>query len=164
MERATGQTPLSVAVGNLAWPAMRCAHLLSELGRAGRAVDRSGGGLVVEVYPGAALRQWGLITEGTSVAEAAYKGGSPGHRARRERLLHDLQAALGDTVAVSPDFEKQCLDDDDMLDAYLCALLARAVHVGRSDPIPRGMRWLALREGWIHLPATDSLSRLLTPA
>jgi hypothetical protein len=46
------------------------------------------------------------------------------------------------------------------LDALVSSLVARAIEQGLTDPIPRGMRWQAIREGWIHLPAADSLERL----
>ena len=40
--------------------AMRCASLLDSLAVRGMPVDRSGSGLVMEVYPAAALREWQL--------------------------------------------------------------------------------------------------------
>jgi hypothetical protein len=39
---------------------MGCAGLLGRLAAAGQPVDRSGAGVVVEVYPAASLKQWGL--------------------------------------------------------------------------------------------------------
>jgi predicted nuclease with RNAse H fold len=56
----TGLVPLSVAADRIAHPAIRCAGLLARLAREGRPVDRSGSGVVVEVYPAASLKQWGL--------------------------------------------------------------------------------------------------------
>jgi hypothetical protein len=53
-----GQLPLSVSADRIAYPAMRIARLLGEL--AGGTVERCGGGRIVEVYPAAALRVWGL--------------------------------------------------------------------------------------------------------
>jgi hypothetical protein len=57
---ATGLIPLSVAADRIGLAAMRCAALLARLAAAGQPVDRSGAGVVVEVYPAAALKQWGL--------------------------------------------------------------------------------------------------------
>lgn len=57
---ATGLVPLSVAADRIAHPAMRCAGLLARLALEGQPVDRSGSGVVVEVYPAASLKQWGL--------------------------------------------------------------------------------------------------------
>jgi hypothetical protein len=154
---ATGQTPLSVAMSDLAWPAMRCARLLAH---AEAELDRSGDGRVAEVYPAAALRRWGLIPAGSAAKDSAYKGDKPGRRDRRQQLLDELMARLDGVVEVPSAVAARCVDDDDELDAFVCALIARAVEVGCTDPVPRGMRWVALREGWIHLPTADSLPRL----
>jgi predicted nuclease with RNAse H fold len=58
--------PLSVSADRLAHVAMRCAVLLAKLDSAGRPVDRTGSGPVVEVYPAASLRSWAWITPATS--------------------------------------------------------------------------------------------------
>lgn len=55
-----GGNPLSVAADRIAHAAFRCAGLLARLAQEGEPVDRSGSGVVVEVYPAAALRRWGL--------------------------------------------------------------------------------------------------------
>jgi hypothetical protein len=55
-----GLVPLSVSADRIAHVALRCAVLLAELDASGRPVDRSGSGHVVEVYPAASLRRWGL--------------------------------------------------------------------------------------------------------
>lgn len=57
---ATGLVPLSVAADRIGLAAMRCAGLLARLASAGHPVDRSGAGVVVEVYPAAALKHWGM--------------------------------------------------------------------------------------------------------
>lgn len=152
----TGQAPLSVAVGDLAWPAMRCARLLSRLSDGREPLDRSGAGRVAEVYPMAALRRWGVIAAGTAATEWSYKGHAPGRRDRREQHLAKLLDLLATSVALTDEQAQTCVADDDDFDALVSALVARAVQVGLTDPIPRGMRWLALREGWIHLPSTES--------
>jgi hypothetical protein len=53
-----GQLPLSVSTDRIAYPAMRIARLLGAV--AGEPVDRTGAGRIVEGYPAAALRVWGL--------------------------------------------------------------------------------------------------------
>jgi len=58
---ATGLVPLSVAADRIGHTAMRCAGLLA---REGQPIDRCGKGVVVEVYPAASLRQWGLKHRG----------------------------------------------------------------------------------------------------
>src|SRR5262249_13303136 len=56
--------PLSVSADRIAHVALRCAVLLAKLNAAGRPVDRSGSGPVVEVYPAASLRSWRLDRRG----------------------------------------------------------------------------------------------------
>lgn len=60
----TRQQPLSVSSDRIAVTAMRCGRLLTRLGDAGYDVRRDGAGALVEVYPAAALRQWGLDPRG----------------------------------------------------------------------------------------------------
>src|SRR4029453_10414518 len=64
----TGRTPLSVAFDKLGATAARWAHLADALAAGGRSVDRTGAGLVAEVYPAAARRRWNL-SPSRSVAE-----------------------------------------------------------------------------------------------
>ena len=59
-----GLVPLSVAADRIGLAAMRCAGLLARLAAEGRPVDRSGAGVVVEVYPAAALKHWELPFRG----------------------------------------------------------------------------------------------------
>jgi len=168
----TNQLPLSVAMDNLAWPAMRCARLLSRLVASGdfqgrrnprgnpSVLDRSGAGLAVEVYPMMALRRWGVVAAGSGPSTWSYKGDKPGRRERRAEHLAALRASLGDTVRMSATYEARCVEDDDDFDAFVSALVARAAQIGQTDPVPRGLQWLAMREGWIHLPATGSADQL----
>ena len=69
---------------------------------------------------------------------------------------------LAGTITTPPAFIERCVADDDELDAFVSALTARAVERGLTDPIPRGQAWLALREGWIHLPLHGSVEKLAT--
>jgi hypothetical protein len=155
------QPPLSVAVSNLAWPAIRCARLLTRLSADGQPLDRTGAGRVVEVYPMAALRRWGVVAAGLPPREWAYKGDAADRRERRTAHLAALMERLGGIVALTAQQQIACEADDDDFDALISALVARAVEVGRVDPVPAGMRWLALREGWIQLPEPGSLRELV---
>jgi hypothetical protein len=57
--------------------------------------------------------------------------------------------------------QERCTDDDDdEFDALISAVVARAAQRCLTDPIPLGQAWLAMREGWIHLPLRDSLHQL----
>ncbi len=160
VSQRTGQVPLSVAVSDLAWPAMRCARLLSAIAEETGALDRTGAGRVAEVYPMAALRQWGVIAAGTPPPEWSYKGDGPGRLERREQHLRALRDLLNDTVRISDECAAICVADDDDFDALISALVARAVELSLTDPIPKGMRWAAVREGWIHLPTAQGVSQL----
>lgn len=155
----TRQQPMSVTTSWLAWPAMRCAGLLSALSK-DAPVDRSGGGLVVEVYPAAALHKWELSPTEWTEDPGTYKGKDPGSRARRERLLASLVQAAGGALSLTPDDTARCIDSDDELDAVICALVARAVDLGRSEPIPKSLQDRAAKEGWLHLPRRDSIRSL----
>lgn len=156
----TKQWPLSVAMSDLAWPAMRCARLLSRIVESGELLDRSGSGLAVEVYPMAALRRWEIVAPGTAPTTWTYKGEKPGRRNRRGQYLAALESVLGGRVLMSAEHRARCVDDDDDFDAFVSALVARAAQLDRTDPVPRGMRWLAMREGWIQVPTAGSLSDL----
>lgn len=69
--------PLSVSADRIGAAAMRCAAILSGLTRKGIEIDRTGRvGPVVEVYPAAALKVWGLPHQG-------YKGREPANARRR---------------------------------------------------------------------------------
>lgn len=137
-------TPLSVSADRIAHPTLRLASVLS---RRRPAVRRDGSGVVVEVYPAAALKKWTLPGTG-------YKG-TKGVEARR-RIVAGLKDALPfdwggykDLVAAS----------DHVLDAVVCALVARAAAIGRTAPPSLLQQEVSLREGWIHLP-TSELSTL----
>jgi hypothetical protein len=49
----------------------------------------------------------------------------------------------------------------DRLDALVCALVTRAAALGLTRPVPLDEDAARIaREGWIHLPLSDSLGRL----
>lgn len=145
--QATGRPPLSVSTDRIALCALRVARVTEGLPGW---EDRSGAGRMIEVYPGGALRSWGLPATG-------YKGAS-GAGVRRDlcdrlrRRLHRLR--LPDSLWTA------CAASDHVLDALLAALVARAAVLGLTHPPPAESRELARREGWIALPAPDALERL----
>ncbi|MEV7621773.1 DUF429 domain-containing protein [Actinoplanes sp. NPDC089786] len=131
-----GPNPLSVSADLIAHVAFRCAGLLARLGP----VDRTGDGVIVEVYPAAALHRWGLPHSG-------YK------KAGQGSLLDHLVAAapwldLGD-------FEPLCRRSHDAFDAVVAALAARAAALGRTLAPDEPQRAAARTEGWIAVPTCD---------
>jgi hypothetical protein len=145
----TGTDPLSVSSDRIAICAMRCAELLVEIGGDG-GLDRAGAGLVVEVYPAAALRQWGFDPRG-------YKGSKPEKVEKRHQLVHDLAATTSEWLEVSDEQRVFLGASDHPLDALVSALVGRAVELGRTLPIPDEHRAVAESEGWIHLPVRQPL-------
>ena len=144
---ATGRWPLSVSADRIAYPAMRCAGLLARLTASGRPVRRSGiDSLVAEVYPAAALRSWGLPTAG-------YKSDFAGRAALVDALMEQTGwLSWGD-------WPRLCAISHDALDAVVCAVVAGAVHLGRTTRPTGNELGLAEEEGWIHLPDRDFLTR-----
>lgn len=146
-ERAAGVRPLSVAADRIAAVAMRAAGLLAAMSSAGRPVDRAGGGAVVECYPAAALKLWGL-------SHQAYKK-APGATAL-SRLVDALSTALPGLRL--DDHEQLARSSDDAFDALICALVARAAALGQVTAPPPEQRHIAAREGWIVLPQQPLLA------
>lgn len=146
----TGRWPLSVSTDRLGLTAMRCAGLLSRLSLAGVDIDRSGTGLVTEVYPGASLRLWGFDTAGYRTSTDT-----------RATLLTTLKSAAPwlQTSAV----EDLMVSSSDAFDAVIAALVTRAVAVGRYHAPTQKQQELAQQEGWIALPQ-GSFAHLLNPA
>jgi predicted nuclease with RNAse H fold len=143
----TGRWPLSVSTDRLGMTAIRCAGLLSQLAHSGVPIDRSGGGKVVEIYPGASLRIWGLR--------------APGYRASAELrtgMIDDLRKLapyldLDDAAAL---MIKSC----DAFDAVIAALAARSAFLGHYEkPAPAQLQQ-AKTEGWVALP-NQPLSSLI---
>ncbi|MEU0565065.1 DUF429 domain-containing protein [Nonomuraea sp. NPDC005983] len=146
----TGLTPLSVSADRIGHATMRCAAVLAELARRGRPVDRRGGGAVVEVYPAACLKGWGLPYRG-------YK---------RTANLTELGRLVDRMLEVAPwlelgEYEPLCRASDDATDAVVSALAARASALGLVTVPTSEQEGVAGTEGWIALP-TAPLDRLLT--
>jgi predicted nuclease with RNAse H fold len=160
--------PLSVSSNHIAACAWRCARLLTEHAMAtGRPLDRvavSPGAEspadhgIAEVYPAAALALWGMRHKG-------YKAGASTSPALaheiRGQVLAGLERAAGPWLTLSGDVRTACLDTDHTFDALIAALVARAAATGRTVRPSAGERGVVGREGWIHLPVSDSLARLL---
>jgi hypothetical protein len=147
---AGGRPPLSVSADKIAVCAMRCAELLSALAPDG-AIDRTGSGVVVEVYPAAALRQWGFDPTG-------YKGAKPEQQEKRRRLAVAIAEATSVWLDLGPEERALIAASDHLLDALVSALVARAAAVGLTVPIPDNARAAAATEGWIHLPRRQALA------
>lgn len=146
VREAFGLTPLSVSSDMIAVPAFRCAGLLALLD----VTDRSGDGRVFEVYPAAALKQWGLPHRG-------YKHGN-GASPRRQ-MLANLKAQAP-WLSFAEGLEDRCVENDDAFDAFVAALVARAARKGLTLPPTEGEREAARVEGWIAVPEAGSLGAL----
>ncbi len=140
----TGLIPLSVSADRLAHPAMRCAVIQAKIAALYGPQARDGSGRMAEVYPAASLKTWGLLARG-------YKGrGAP----EAERL----GAVLDHLVAAAPwldlsGYEDRLAGSDDLFDAVIASLTARAVAVGQTLRAPETHTAAALTEGWIHVPS-----------
>lgn len=146
-----GITPLSVAADRIAHPALRLSFLFAQLHELGLHPPFDGSGRLAEVYPAAALKQWGL-------ARTGYKKSLD----LRRDLVDELTARVPLTFADG--LQNAVVHSDDVLDALVCALIARAVEGGLTQwPRPE-QQDDALVEGWIHVPETDSLEQLRTGA
>ena len=154
-----GLTPLSVSTDRIGIVAMHCARLLAAAHHElGEPVDRSGQRRILEAYPAAALRSW-RISPGNSDDPGSYKGGGERARTRREWVLEQISNRTSGWLEINPKVNVVCINNDDCLDALICALLARAADRDQLEPIddPDG---LASSEGWIRLPKPESLALL----
>ena len=143
----TGRHPMSVSADRIAVAAMRGARLQQCLVDAlgADAVDRSGcSGRVAESYPAAALAVWGLPASG-------YKGA--GGTEARLGLVEALVARSG--LDLDEAQRAAMVGSDHLLDAWLCALVARAVLDGATERPGASDLDVARREGWIHVPDAD---------
>lgn len=139
----TGLIPLSVAADRIGHAAMRCAGLLAQLADQGRPVDRTGTGVVVEVYPAASLKQWHLPHRG-------YK--APRNAAELAALTDALLAAARWLEAT--EVFALCKTSHDALNAVVAALTARAAALGMTIRPNDEQAAAARSEGWIALPGT----------
>jgi predicted nuclease with RNAse H fold len=133
-----GLNPLSVSTNMLGVTALRAAGLLAHLRERGLSVDRTDRGTVCEVYPAASRSSSGL--------------------APKER---DLDGLLGVLPLAITTTDRRQLADEDVFDALVATVTARAVAVGATEPIPPELMDLAIEEGWIHLPLPGHTVRRL---
>ncbi|PPH77941.1 DUF429 domain-containing protein [Rathayibacter sp. AY1D4] len=143
----TGRWPLSVSTDRLGMTAMRCAELLDAFAASGEDVDRSGRGRLVEAYPAAALRLWGVDTTGYKTRPEAVALAA--ESLRRAAPWLDVPAPALALMSRS----------DDAFDAVVAALNARAHALGATLPVPPELQEAAEAEGWIAVP-TGSLAEL----
>ncbi len=149
----TGLIPLSVSADRLAHPAMRCAVIQAKIALDQGPQARDGSGRLAEVYPAASLKSWGLLARG-------YKGRGGAETQRLGELLDGLrQAAPWLDLA---GHEDALAGSDDLFDALIASLTARAVALGATLRPDAGHARAARSEGWIHLP-TGGLSGLTGP-
>jgi hypothetical protein len=139
--------PLSVSTDRIALPAMRAAALLSGLPNR---LPLDGSGVVTEAYPAATLRRWGHVSR-------RYKGKS--NAEVRQALVLGF-VAQAEWLEVNDEQLNHCLSSDDVFDALIAALVARAAAIGLVEPIPEDDRVVARREGWIAIPVSGSLPKL----
>jgi predicted nuclease with RNAse H fold len=149
VHQETGLTPLSVSADRIGHVALRCAGLLAQLAQRGQAVDRSGRGTVIEVYPAASLKMWGFHR---------YRGYKrPGDAEALGRLVDQIRDA-----APWLEFggaESVCRRSHDATDAIVAALTARAASRNLTSAPGAGQEPAARTEGWIAVPAAP-LSQL----
>lgn len=131
--------PLSVSFDKLGAAAARWAHLADALAARGRSVDRTGAGLVAEVYPAVARLRWNLSMS---------------------RSVAELKTALPSLQFADPSGVTAYEHNEHAFDALVAALVARAVALDLTE-LPRpSERPTAAIEGWIHLPRPGSLAAL----
>ncbi len=136
-----GKWPLSVATDLLSLAAMHGAELLEAFEASGVAVDRSGGGVLVEVYPAASLRIWGIDVAG-------YKRDAASLAAAAGRVLD-----AAPWLTVTPAESALLARSDDALDAMIACFTARAHSLGQTEAVPEALLAAARVEGWIALPS-----------
>ncbi|MET1021395.1 MAG: DUF429 domain-containing protein, partial [Arthrobacter sp.] len=149
----TGLIPLSVSADRLAHPAMRCAVIQAKIARDHGPQARDGSGRLAEVYPAASLKLWGLQSRG-------YKGRGGSETERLALVL----AALADAAPWLDlaGHDARLAASDDLFDALIASLTARAVALGKSLRPDDAQAKAARTEGWIHLP-TCALGGLAGP-
>jgi Protein of unknown function (DUF429) len=134
--------PLSISTDRISIVAFRAARLLPLLGKCD-SPSRDGASGIIEVYPAAALKRWGLPFR-------QYKRATRAHaairRSIRDSLVDRFDLDLGGHAAAL----EGSADD---LDAVVAAIIGREYASWRTEPIPPDAADVAREEGWIHLPA-----------
>jgi len=139
----TGLIPLSVSADRIAYVALRAVRLLAQLD--GPDFDASRiDGTAVEAYPAAALKVWQL-------RHNRYKG---------RPQLESLAALVEGLETQAPwldlgPYRTLCTTSDDVFDAVITALIARAAALGLTVLPDAEHAAIAEREGWIHVPSAS---------
>lgn len=133
--------PLSVSADKIAHAALRCAVLLAVLDARGHPVDRTGAGAAVEVYPAASLRRRRLYRPG-------YEG-----QAKSEVLADLVEQVLAEAPWLDcGSYRENIRRSDDVFDAVIAAMTARAAARGLTIPPDQDNMVAARAEGWIAIP------------
>lgn len=146
-------SPMSITADKLGAPAMKAAWIMSELSRRDDSftVDRTGReGMIVEVYPAAAIKLWQLDFP-------KYKNLSAIESAAALATCREKIAAQGLPISGIGG-----LTTEHQLDALICALVARAARRNLTVvPDPARHSWATLSvEGWIHAPKPNTFHQL----
>lgn len=130
--------------------AFRCARLQTRLADElwnGVLAPRDGTGRLVEVYPAAALKLWGLPYRGYKPAGS---GKAEQGRAVRGEIVEGLAERLGVGVGKLPG---ECVVNDDVMDALVSAMVVTEVIKGKTvKPVTEQERAAAMVDGWMHVP------------
>jgi hypothetical protein len=142
-------SPYSVSADKIGALAMRCALLLTGLADVEQTrLDRVDG-KAVECYPSAALYRFGFSRAGLRNAKR--------DQDVRVRLLGQILARAS-WLSVDEETQARLTRVGHSFDAFIAALVARAVALGMTDRPPPQLAALAAAEGWIHLPFPDALA------
>lgn len=150
-----GRWPLSVSTNYIAYIAFRCAALLTEIAEPAEPIDRTGSGLAVEVYPAAALVQWGVASRGYKRRSGTTDAARGLRQETLAGLIREIREAGATWLDMSDSDVARLEESDDLFDALVAALIARATDIGRCLPIPLEHAGAAKVEGWIHLPTAE---------
>ena len=151
--------PLSSVVDLITPSAIRCARILTAVHH-GEAVDRIGlTSRVLEAYPIASLRTWNVTTKKYKTVAADCDA----------VLGHLCQSVEVTSPALVRPLPRGC--EDDAVDAFACALIARVVALADGSTGPEAVRDYdadqldtVRTEGWIHLPTPGhQLQELAVP-
>ena len=123
---------------------MRCAVLQARIAERFGAQPRDGSGRLVEVYPAASLKVWGLHAR-------KYKGAGAEPAAVRAGIVDGLTTAA--PWLALEEHRAALAASDDLFDAVIASLTARAAAVGATWQPELEVAELARDEGWIHVPS-----------